>query len=259
MAMIAMVLILHGGMDTLSLRLGTVAQDILLFMFPAIAVGAVVSADAGRLLCVNRLPSSAMTVLAILVLVCSIPVMNRIVAWNEAMSLPQSLEWLETWMRQTENAAQEQVALLLGGTSVGDLIVSLLIVGVMAGVSEEFFFRGAMQRVLSSGSVNPHLAIWITAIIFSLFHVQFYGFFPRLLLGAFFGYLLYWSGSIWLPALVHALNNSIVVCTSWADRVSGGETPSDVNTFGVDSVALITLSLLLTAGIIWTMSKLEKR
>ena len=78
----------------------------------------------------------------------------------------------------------------MAGATVPSLIVSVLIVGVFAGFSEELFFRGAMQRIMMSTRLNLHVTIWVVAVIFSLFHFQFFGFMPRLLLGAYFGYLL---------------------------------------------------------------------
>lgn len=252
-AMVAMAFILKGGFTTLSLRLGTVAQDLLLFIFPAVAVAVMVSADGARLLCADRLPGRLEWCVALVALMCSMPAMNAVVSWNESLSLPSALAPVEAWMRQAEEAAQGQVRLLLGGTSVADLIVSILIVGVLAGVSEELFFRGAMQRILSSGPLGPHAAIWITAVLFSVFHMQFFGFFPRMLLGAFFGYLLYWSGSVWLPAIVHAFNNGMVVYASWRMRVKAPGEVTDINSWGADSWWLILLSVVLTAIVIYVL------
>lgn len=257
-ALVAMALILNGGYTTLTLRLGTVAQDVLLFIFPAIAVSVVVSDNGGRLLCADRMPAPAVWLMAVVTLACSVPFMNTVVMWNESMHLPQVLAPVEAWMRQAEDAAQGQVKILLGGTSWGDLTVSLLIVGVLAGVSEELFFRGAMQRILSSGPLGPHAAIWLTAVLFSVFHMQFFGFFPRLLLGAFFGYLLYWSGSVWLPAFVHAVNNGVVVYTSWRERAMPVEDGVDVNTFGADSWIFVILSIVLTAVSLFILNNIIK-
>ena len=48
---------------------------------------------------------------------------------------------------------------------------------------------------------NLHLSVWISAALFSAIHMQFFGFVPRMLLGALFGYLVAYSGSLW-PAIV---------------------------------------------------------
>lgn len=259
LALVVMTVIMHGGNTTPHLRIATVAQDLMLFIVPAIATSVLVSYDGGRLLCADRMPSAVVLLWALIIYVCGIPAMNALVVWNESLTLPQELAPLEEAMRQSEDAAKEAVEILFGGTSVGDLIVSLLIIGVLAGVSEELFFRGAMQRLLSSGRMGPHAAIWVTAILFSIFHMQFYGFFPRLLLGAFFGYLLYWSGSVWLSGIIHALNNSLVVCTTWYTRRTPGEDSVDFDKLGTDSTAIITVSVVLVIVALIVLKDITKK
>ncbi|TGG36303.1 CPBP family intramembrane glutamic endopeptidase [Duncaniella freteri] len=250
--------IIRGGHTTELVRIATVVQDVALFILPAIITAVIVSPLPARLLCIDRKPSASITILAFVALMCSIPAMNMIVEWNENITLPQSLEALEEWMRKSEETARAQVEILLGGASVADLIINILIVGVLAGFSEEIFFRGAMQRLLSSGSINYHAAIWLTAFLFSAFHIQFFGFFPRLLLGAFFGYLLYWSGSILLPALMHAINNSIVVYSMWQSNISPEVNDTDINSWGSDSIIIVMSSILLTSVAIYLLKNINK-
>ena len=47
--------------------------------------------------------------------------------------------------------------------------------------------------------LNGHIAVWTAAAIFSLVRSQMFGFVPRLLLGAFFGYALWWTNSLRVP------------------------------------------------------------
>ena len=70
---------------------------------------------------------------------------------------------------------------------------------------------------------NPHTIIWIAAILFSAFHLQFYGFLPRMILGAYFGYLLYWSKSIWIPVFAHFVNNAFAVIGMSDSRLKDNE------------------------------------
>ena len=72
-----------------------------------------------------------------------------------------------------------------------------------------------------------HVAIWVTAFIFSAIHVQFYGFVPRMLMGAMFGYVLAWTGSLWVPIVMHFVNNGIAVVSYQISAVS--LQPSDVS------------------------------
>lgn len=245
-----------------ALRICTVIQDILVFFTPAVAVAMLSTRYPATLLAVDRLPDLRITLLAVLALLCSVPFMNWIVEWNKNLSLPESLASVEQMMRGMEEAAESQVRLLMGGDSVGNLIVNILIIGVMAGFSEEIFFRGALQRLLTVGGKAPHLMIWVAAFVFSAFHLQFFGFFPRLLLGAFFGYLLWWSGSLWLPILLHSLNNSIVVIAEW--RNAGSDAAVDINRIGADTgsasdIALAAVSIVMTVALLFMISRRSRQ
>ena len=245
-----------------ALRIGAVVQDLLIFVIPAIATAMVSTRLPARLLLVDNMPRLNMLLLTLIVMLVSVPAMNMLVKWNDSVTLPQSLSAIANEMRAMEESAQKSVELLMGGTSVGSLIVSILIIGIMAGFSEELFFRGALQRLLSF-SLNIHVAIWLSAFIFSAFHLQFFGFFPRFLLGAFFGYLLYWSGSLWLPVAAHVFNNSLVAIVQWLRQ---RETlPVDVDKIGSQTsdsseMILFAVSLILTiVGIILIARMSQKK
>ena len=91
------------------------------------------------------------------------------------------------------------------------MFFNLIVIAVAAGITEEFLFGGALQRIIGKWTYNHHIIIWSAAIIFSTFHMQFFGFLPRMLLGAYFGYLLYWTRNIWIPVFAHFVNNAIAV------------------------------------------------
>ena len=92
-----------------------------------------------------------------------------------------------------------------------DLLVAMLVIAVLPAIGEELVFRGLIQNELYRGTKNIHVAIWVAAILFSAIHFQFFGFVPRLLLGALFGYLYYWSRNLWIPILAHFVNNGLSV------------------------------------------------
>ena len=73
------------------------------------------------------------------------------------------------------------------------------------------FRSGVIQKQLTRFFRNHHAGIWVAAILFSALHMQFYGFIPRMFLGVLFGYLLVWTGSIWMPITAHFVNNASAV------------------------------------------------
>ena len=194
-----------------------VLQDVLMFILPAILLAVICYKRPWRFLEIDRPPSWLALVIVVVVWAVSMPAMNWLVEWNQNIHLPASMAALEQTLRDSEDAMEQITNQLLTLNSVGDLVAGILVVGVMAGVSEEFFFRGALFGIMRRGRANIHIVIWTVAIVFSAIHFQFFGFVPRMLLGAWFGYLLVWTRSLWVPVIAHALNNGIVVVFQWLD------------------------------------------
>ncbi len=234
----SVIIAMTGVSTTPRMRISTIVQDIVVFILPAIATAVVITRRPADLLLLGRRPGAVITAAALLGTIVSIPSMNHLIDWNASLPLPEAL-------RTAEEQAQASINLLVGNGSWGSLVITLLIVGVMAGLSEELFFRGCMQRILSKSGLGTHGAIWVTAIVFSAVHMQFEGFVPRLLLGLWFGYLLVWSGSVWLPVMAHVLNNLLAATALWLGMrdPAAGEALSK---FGSDSVTLAIISLVLT-------------
>ena len=197
-----------------SLLLSSGIQCVLAFCLPAWLLGRYISDHPFRWLDMSRLPSLRAIVGVIIVYVISLPAMNVIIEWNANMHFPSSMAAIEEVFRGWEESNEAISRQLLTLNSIWDFLASLLIVGVMAGISEEMFFRGAFQKIISESYLGIIAAIWIGAFVFSTFHFQFFGFIPRLLMGAFFGYLLYWTRNLWVAIFAHVLNNSIVVVWS---------------------------------------------
>ena len=254
-------IIMMRGQTATTLRIATLINDIIMFVMPPVICAVIYSYRPAEYLRVASAPGLTPLILAVGTMICSIPMMNMIIEWNEGLSLPSSVAAMESWMREAEQRAGDTVNTLMGGSSAGSLILSILIVGVLAGFSEELFFRGGIQRLLVSGRVNPHVAIWVTAFLFSAIHLQFFGFFPRLLLGAFFGYLLYWTKNLWVPIVCHILNNSIVATVTWM-TARGSATSGGLNEIGTavsaHQLLWVTVSIIMTFMLLMTL-KLKMR
>lgn len=157
----------------------------------------------------SNLPITAIVIcLAVAAFVIAI---SPIAEWNLNFEFPENLKSLGDWMRLQEDKNAEMTAILTNFGSFGGFLVGLLVIAVIAAVGEEFVFRGLIQNELFRSSGNIHAAIWMSAILFSAFHLQFFGFLPRVLLGALFGYLYYWSGNLWIPIIGHFFNNGFLL------------------------------------------------
>lgn len=252
-------IIMHGGSTAPRLRVATVVQDVVMFILPAVMTAVVVTRRPADFLMMRRAPFLAYP-LAVAVLLAAVPAMNAVIAWNESLTLPAGMAGVEQWMRAAESQAAGAITTLMGGTGVGSLIVLLLIAGLLAGFSEELFFRGTLQRLISSSGAGVHVAVWLTAVVFSAVHMQFFGFFPRLLLGAFFGYMAVWSGSIWVPVTAHVANNLLAATGLWL-KARGDEFALD--RLGADSgspdVVAVAVSVVLTGVLLYAVRRILTR
>lgn len=95
--------------------------------------------------------------------------------------------------------------------SFQDFMINILIVAVVPAVAEELFFRGVLQQLIKEASKSSHLAVWMTAVLFSAFHFDITGFIPRVLLGALLGYVFLWSGNLLVSMTGHFINNAAQV------------------------------------------------
>ncbi|MBE9600679.1 CPBP family intramembrane glutamic endopeptidase [Pedobacter sp. MC2016-24] len=190
------------------------AQQIGLFLVPA-GLLAITQGRQARFFYGFKKPQGNLVLLVLLLMVCSMPLLEWVGRLNQEMNLPPFLKQMELWMKDAEDRAAETTEALLKMNNAGTFIINLLMIGMLPAVAEEMMFRGALQRTFSRIFRNPHVAIWFSAFIFSAIHLQFYGFLPRLFLGAAFGYLYFWSGSIWYAMFAHFINNGYAVCAAW--------------------------------------------
>lgn len=183
------------------------------------------------------------------IVIAFMPFDSLIIEWNQNLHLPDSLSPVELWMRNQEKMLAGMSKFLTTFDHPDQLLIALLVVGVIASVGEETLFRGIIQRNLTVWTGNPHVGIWLAAALFSAIHVQFLGFFPRMLLGALFGYLYLWSSNLWVPILAHFVNNGFTVLMVYMHQkklVSVDiERTESIPLTGVLVSGLITLGLLI--------------
>jgi len=189
-------------------------QQLGLFLVPAILLAVVESKRLPRFYGLQA-PKINLLLLVAVLSICWMPLMGFANEWNQKMVFPEFLKGIERWMREMEDNMAKTTEAILKMKTINGLLVNLFVIAIVPAICEEFLFRGAVQRTIFRIKSNPHIAIWLSAIIFSTIHFQFYGFLPRLLLGAAFGYVYFWTGSIWYAVFAHFLNNAYAVFVAY--------------------------------------------
>ncbi|NDW18497.1 CPBP family intramembrane metalloprotease [Dysgonomonas sp. 216] len=236
------------------LRLSQFLSTIFIFLMPALLCAYLFNNKTTNYLKLNK-PVDVKYVLISIGLVFIIqPIISFTAYYNEQMKLPSFMSGIEKWMLGMEQSSAAMMERLMAGDTMSTLFINIIIIAVMAALTEELFFRGAMQQIFNKITNNYHISVWITAFIFSAIHMQFYGFIPRLLLGALLGYLFVWSRTIWIPILVHFLNNASAVVIYWLYH--GKPEYEKIENIGVaDSWWTILPSVVLTVIILLFLLK----
>lgn len=192
--------------------------------------------------------------IATLLVFASMPLIGWLMEVNEAMRLPSWLMGVEQWMKAAEENAARITDAFLITNSIGGFALNILMIAVLPAIGEEFLFRGALMRLFIRWLKNNHAGIWLAAFLFSAIHMQFYGFIPRLLLGAAFGYLFLWTDNIWIPVAAHFVQNatSVVVALLAGKGIIAGS----ADDFGqTDNAFIIVASALLVAAFLFLVYK----
>lgn len=194
------------------LRISSVFQMLFMFFMPAITLIIWNNEQPCHYLGIKKLNYGVFLVLlAVIILVVAMPFISLLTQINQVLIFPDFLRELEIWMQELEQSAEKTTNLLLSGESIIDYLSNLFFIAVIAAIAEEVFFRGVLQQLLVRRFKNKHTGVWSAALIFSLMHLQFYGFLPRIVLGALLGYLFVWTRNLWIPIIIHFLNNALVI------------------------------------------------
>ena len=159
------------------------------------------------------------------ILMLTFPLSGALAELNKIIPIPGSLA-IKFKAMEDSRAAQE--AALININSFPRYIISLVVIGFLPGLVEEVFFRAGLQNILVRWFKGPWIAIILTAIVFSLVHISYYGFLVRFALGVILGLIFYYSGTIWLSVLFHFLYNGLQVTALYIFAHSGTKDPKDI-------------------------------
>lgn len=192
------------------------------------------------------------TVLAALVIVFAIA-LSPIVEWNAALHFPEWTGAFGSYLTEMEKQAEILVKAFTSNLTPATFALVFVVIAIIPAIGEELVFRGLIQTELQRAFRNPHLAIWLTAAFFSAFHFQFLGFFPRMLVGALLGYVYFWSGNLWIPIVLHFLNNGLQVIAIYLKQL--GVITIDLESPESAPLTYVAISLTLTVALIYYCKK----
>jgi len=185
---------------------------------PAVIYARIVSPQPFRLLGFNRVISGKQVFIIVLMVIAAMMLSTAL--GQLAQDIPLPARWLDK-AKKFEEEYNDAVMVMAKMNSMKEYLIALVVIAFFPAVFEEVLFRGGLQQVLVKWTKSPWAGIIITSILFSAFHLSYFGFFARAGLGIVLGLIFYYSRNIWLNILLHFLNNAFLVTAMYAYSKSG--------------------------------------
>ena len=228
--------------DTNYLRIYQILSSLIIFVIPALVCAKLFDDNLKQGLYLNQKLDYKALIISLVAMLVALPLTSCLTDWNLHLSLPDFMSGIEEWMRQKEEHAKVITEKMLITDSFGIYLYNIIVLAVVPACSEELFFRATLQKFITIK--RPILAAMVAGMIFSAFHLQFYGFLPRFALGFMLGVMLVCTNNILVPMAAHFLNNFMAVTAYY---VAGGDIEMAEN----QSIAIqIPLALASAAAVV---------
>ncbi len=232
-----------------------VLNQIGIFILPTLLFSYLVSHSPVKYLTVNKMPKLISVLLSGLLIYTILPFNSYLDEINRHVSFPDFLSGVEGWMLEKEEQARELTKLFLKANTISGLLLNIFIVALIPAIAEELLFRGVLLRLFNDMFRNVHLAVILSAIIFSAIHFQFFGFLPRVLLGILLGYLFVFTGNLWVPIFAHFLNNASSAIIYYLNQ--NGHIKISMDNFGTSTNSVYIIGSLLIS--VWLLMMIYQK
>ncbi len=137
-------------------------------------------------------------------------------------------------------------------------VSAFIVVGICPAIAEEFAFRGFLFGTLKD-KYKPWVAIVVSAVLFGAYHMNLLQFVGGTMMGIGLAYVAYKSGSIWIGAIMHFINNGLSVIFQYNPELVTKIPILGKETYGVgDTLLLIGLGIVFTSLGILLLKKSKK-
>jgi hypothetical protein len=139
-------------------------------------------------------------------------------------------------------------------SEMGSTLLGLITIGIIGPVSEEFLFRGAILNSLlkwKPAEGKPWLAVLLSAVLFSVIHLNPAQMPAAFMMGLFFGWICYRTGSLLPGIVIHVVNNSMFcIVTMMSENPDSTETLAEW--FGSPTLEFcaVYMSAILCAAVV---------
>jgi hypothetical protein len=200
--------------DTNAYRLFQIASQFLFIFIPSIFLAKMFFNDVTKVMRIKSVSLPEVGLFSVGILLVTVLAVDfqalQDILFRKVIDILPFLSGLKEFFDNFNEMIDEAYSRILTSNTIPEFILVTFTVAVTPAICEEFLFRGFVLKGFEF-IVKPFWAAAFTATIFSLYHVNFYGFFPLIGIGLYLGYAAYKSNSMIVPVILHFINNFIAI------------------------------------------------
>ncbi len=200
--------VLNDPKNTNISRFLNTLASFLAFGLPTILLGFIVNIKPFEYLGFRIKMSSKQLLLVLMIAFVGLILSGALGEINQAIPLPA--KWLAA-AKEAEAKYKETMMSMVTMKTMGDYLLSIVVMAIAPAIFEEMLFRGALQQIFVGWMKSSFWGILLASVLFSAIHFSFFGFLPRVALGMVLGYVFFYSKNLWLNIFIHFLYNGIIV------------------------------------------------
>jgi membrane protease YdiL (CAAX protease family) len=152
------------------------------------------------------------------------------------------------WYNELFELQQKQIEMITQFVQQdkASFLVAIVLISLITGVAEEYFFRGFIFRQMIDNHVNLYISWCLSGLIFALLHFNYVQVLPLFFFGVVLAIIYTLIGKLWLSIVLHSVNNLVQLIWIKIDHAPKW-------TEEIDYIITIPSVILLTGLIIFTI------
>lgn len=246
------------------LRFATIIGQILFIFLPALFFSKWIYGDISKIISV-KVPRWKELFLFVLGIVILTPMLQSYLyiqnyffeKWAESSQFINSIKNL---LDSLNELIEKTFGNLIYADNIVEMILVVITISIIPAICEEVMFRGYIQRSFEF-KFKAHSAALLTAVFFALYHFNPYGLIPLAIIGYYLGFAAYSSQSLFIPMVLHFLNNffAVVLYFIIGDDELFKTNVTDPESLNTNIIYFIILSLLFITTIFLIKNYYQKR
>jgi membrane protease YdiL (CAAX protease family) len=204
-------LLMHGSVTDMNvglMRWTTLLGQLLFILLPTLLLARARYPELTQVLRL-RVPHYREIIVTTIAMFALQQIMQGYMALQDSIPLPPELQKLIETFREM---IDQTYRVLVTAKSPRELLFVVITVALVPAICEEVLFRGVVQGTMEEAVGGVRAAV-IAGVIFGAYHLNPFSLVPLVVLGIYFGYLVYRSGSIAVSISAHFFNN-FVACVA---------------------------------------------